>query len=533
MVQVSSTEKFVDLVRRSGLVEESRLTAFLANLKAEADGHLPETQEELAERMTEEGLITSWQADKLVEGKHRGFVLGKYKLLKHLGRGGMSSVYLAEHMVMQRKVAVKVLPQNKVEDQSYLNRFQQEARAAARLDHPNIVHAYDVDHTGKTHYLVMEYVDGKDLHVFVNDVGPLDYEMAADFILQAARGLAHAHEAGLVHRDIKPANLLVDQKKTVKVLDMGLAKFSEAEEPSLTLAREESVLGTADYLAPEQALNSHAADHRSDIYGLGCTLYYLLTGHPPFNQGTIRERLLKHQVETPPSIYKDRPDAPPGLVNICNRMMSKKPENRYQSAEEVVDALTAWLKDRGFESSGPGSSGGLKRPEGLTGSSDFGIGRLTRSFSPAPQASMDTSSGLDRDTSRLADEDEEIGLAPLDEEAEKKGGRKPSSEVLSGSDILGRKGETTEEDATGTAEQASFSDSTKSLLEEELEELSATVSHSGGSFPSQSGARDPRRFGPGSQGTDDDSTRVILLSLLFGAGTIILILLLWGWMSLP
>ena len=131
-------------------------------------------------------------------------------------------------------------------------------------------------------------------------------------------------------------------------IPQGLAKFSETEEPSLTLAHEESVLGTADYLAPEQALNSHAADRRSDIYSLGCTLYFLLTGHPPFNQGTIRERLLKHQVETPPSIYKDRPDAPPGLVNVCNRMMSKKPESRYQSAEEVALALASWLADRGY-----------------------------------------------------------------------------------------------------------------------------------------------------------------------------------------
>jgi serine/threonine protein kinase len=523
MVQVSSTEEFVDLVRRSGLIEERQLSRFLADVAAEADGELPEAQEALAERMVRAAMITSWQAEKLLDGKHRGFFLGKYKLLDHLGKGGMSNVYLAEHLLMQRRVAIKVLPPERVEDKSYLSRFQQEARAAARLDHPNIVHAYDVDHTGKTHYLVMEYVEGKDLHVFVNDTGPMDYELAADFILQAARGLAHAHEAGLIHRDIKPANLLVDQKKTVKVLDMGLAKFSESEEPSLTLAHEESVLGTADYLPPEQALHSHAADHRSDIYSLGCTLYFLLTGHPPFNQGSIRERLLKHQVETPPSIYKDRPDAPPGLVNICNRMMSKKPENRYQSAEEVAQALSGWLQDRGYEAGGPGASGGLRRPDGLAGSSDFGIGRLARAFPVPTQASMDTASGAGRDTSRIDDE-EEIGLAPIEDEVATK--RKPPSEGLSGSDILGRR-ETDAEEVARPSEPASLSDSTKSLLEEELEELPANVSHSGVNLPSHSGVRNPR-LGPASHSSEEDSTHAILIWLLVGAGTIIAILLLLG-----
>jgi serine/threonine protein kinase len=526
MVQVSSSEELVDLVRRSGLVEESRLADFLTGVKAELGGELPDTQEQVAERMIQAGLITAWHADKFLEGKHRGFILGKYKLLDHLGKGGMSNVYLAEHMLMQRRVAIKVLPPERVEKPGYLDRFQQEARAAARLDHPNIVHAYDVEHTGKTHYLVMEYVKGKDLHVFVNDTGPMDYELAADFIMQAARGLAHAHEAGLVHRDIKPANLLVDQKKTVKVLDLGLAKFSETEEPSLTLAHEESVLGTADYLAPEQALNSHAADRRSDIYSLGCTLYFLLTGHPPFNQGTIRERLLKHQVETPPSIYKDRPDAPPGLVNVCNRMMSKKPESRYQSAEEVVQALASWLADRGYETGGPGSSGGFRRPGGLSGGYDFGVGRLARPM-PPPQAGMDTASGMDRDTSKI--EDEEIGLAPLEEDVTN---RKASPETPSGSDILGRRNVDETDDVETVANKASASDSTKSLLEEELEELPLGPSTSGVTGPSQSGVRD-RRFAPSTYGAEDQaSTHAILTWLLVGAGTIIVILLLLGLLNM-
>ena len=177
--------------------------------------------------------------------------------------------------------------------------------------------------------------------------GPLDYDTAADYIAQVAMGLQHAHEMGLVHRDIKPANCLVDRHDTVKLLDLGLAKLVEDDQASLTMANEENVLGTADYLAPEQALNSHEADSRSDIYSLGCTLYFLLTGKPPFPEGSISERLLKHQTARPDSIFKFRPDAPPSLVEICEVMMSKKPADRFQTAGDVATQLKSWLADRG------------------------------------------------------------------------------------------------------------------------------------------------------------------------------------------
>jgi eukaryotic-like serine/threonine-protein kinase len=309
MINVEAN-KLVDLLRRSNLVDEAKLTAFLEKVVQENGESALEDQPKLAERMIEANLITRWQADKLLAGKHKGFRLGKYKLLGQIGKGGMSSVYLAEHELMKRRVAIKVLPQNRVNDSSYLERFRLEARAVAKLDDPNIVRAYDIDNEGNIHYIVMEYVEGQDLHQRVASQGPLDYDTAADYIAQVANGLQHAHEMGLVHRDIKPANCLVDRHGVVKLLDMGLAKLTEDDQASLTMANEENVLGTADYLAPEQALNSHQADSRSDIYSLGCTLYFLLTGSPPFPEGSISERLLKHQTARPDSIFKTRADAP-------------------------------------------------------------------------------------------------------------------------------------------------------------------------------------------------------------------------------
>ena len=338
-----SLDKFLMLLERSKLVEPDQLTPVIADWKRQASLAELDDAQFCADHLVETGVLTDWQRRKLLEGRYRGFFLGKYKLLAHLGSGGMSSVYLAEHVLMQRRVAVKVLPQNRVADSSYLARFHFEAQAAAALDHRNIVRAYDLDNEGRIHYLVMEYVEGRDLHALVSQDGPLDYHTAANYITQAATGLDHAHHAGMVHRDIKPANILVDLKGTVKILDMGLAKFTAGKGAMPGFSQEEHVLGTADYLAPEQAVNSQTVDHRADIYAMGCTLYFLLTGHPPFATGTPMERMAAHQQQVPPSILLDRPDAPSDLLAICRKMMEKSAENRYQSAAEVCDALQAWL----------------------------------------------------------------------------------------------------------------------------------------------------------------------------------------------
>ena len=411
-------QSFLDLVKRSLLVEEDQLQEFLTQFRAEHSGELPERQEALAEALVEAELLTNWQADKLLAGKHRGFILGKYKLLGQLGKGGMSTVYLAEHILMRARRAIKVLPRDRVKDSTYLERFELEARAAAKLDDPNIVRAYDIDHEGETHYIVMEYVEGQDLHQLVKAKGHLKYETAADYIAQVARGLDHAHEMGLVHRDIKPANCLLDNHGVVKLLDMGLARIID-DTASLTIDNNENVLGTADYLSPEQALNSHSADARADIYGLGCTLYFLLTGHPPFPEGSISERLMKHQMETATSISKDRPDVPPTLLHICEKMMLKNPDERYQTAGEVAVRLAEWLADRGQEVGDSSKKSGS--------GSGVGSGVFRRFADSISRTSGDSGSAVRQDvldpstigkakSSPALEVQKELALAPLEEE---------------------------------------------------------------------------------------------------------------------
>jgi serine/threonine protein kinase len=333
--------QFVDLVKKSGLVDDARLNQALVDLD-------PSVQDSgiIASSLTKKGLLTEWQSEKLLQGKHKGFYLGKYKLLSHLGQGGMGAVYLAEHTVMRHRVAIKLLPNNLAAHTSYLERFHQEARASAKLNHPNMVRATDVDQEGDLHYLVMEFVDGADLQAVVSRGGPLPYRTAADYTRQAADGLAYAHEVGLIHRDIKPANLLVDKKGVVKILDMGLARFTDETQGSLTREYDQKMIGTVDYLAPEQAIDSHKVDLRADIYSLGCTLYFMLTGDAPFPQGTIPQRLMQHQTAAPTDVRETRPDAPEPLLAICNKMMAKKPADRYQNATEVSEALSEWLGDR-------------------------------------------------------------------------------------------------------------------------------------------------------------------------------------------
>lgn len=336
-----SAKNLIKLLEKSGIVDEDDLKDSLGALSSKKNGEAVGTSE-LAAHLIESGVITQWHADKLLAGKYKGFFLDKYKLLGHLGTGGMSSVYLAESKNTRQKRAIKVLPKKKVSDKSYLDRFYREGKAAASLNHPNIVRVYDINNSGNTHYMVMEYVQGLDLYEAVREHGPLPIDEVVEATIQSAEGLLHAHEKGMVHRDIKPANLLRTDSGSVKILDLGLALFHTEGEESLTVLYNEKVMGTADYLSPEQAVNSHEVDHRADIYSLGCTLYFLITGRPPYHKGTLAQRIAMHQSKEPDSILDSRADCPQGLVDICTKMMRKNPDDRFADCEEVMRTLKAF-----------------------------------------------------------------------------------------------------------------------------------------------------------------------------------------------
>jgi serine/threonine protein kinase len=338
----ATLDEFLHLVWRSGLVADDRLDEFLRHLQAVRAR--PAEPVHLADLMVRDGLLTNFQAEQLVAGKWRGFAIGKYKVLERIGFGGMGQVYLCEHERMRRRVAVKVLPTVNQEPGA-LERFEREARAAAALDHPNIVRAFDLDQDGKLHFLVMEYVDGPTLYDLVQTNGPMEVPRACHYIRQAALGLQHAHEAGLVHRDIKPSNILVDRQGVVKLLDLGLARFSHDHADLITKKYDDNhVLGTADYVAPEQTRDSHNVDIRADIYALGATFYFLLTGRPPFPDGTAAQKLVWHQKRQPESIQALRRDLPLGVAVLVEKMMAKPPDRRFQTPLEVAHALAPWTQ---------------------------------------------------------------------------------------------------------------------------------------------------------------------------------------------
>lgn len=332
-----SVDQFSAQLTASGLLTPAEVEEVRAALQ-------PPQAEAFARALVRLQKLTPFQAQQCLAGKGKSLVLGNYVLLEKLGQGGMGMVLKAQHRRMKRIVALKVLSPAVARSPELVARFQREMEAAARLSHPNIVAAYDANEAGGLFFLVMEYVEGQDLSTRVKTQGPLPLGQALEYIVQAARGLEYAHQQGVIHRDIKPANLLLTREGTVKILDMGLARLEGETGSRAELTSTGAVMGTVDYMAPEQALSTKKADARSDVYSLGITLWYLLTGRPPYEGDSLMSRLLAHRESPIPSLCQVASGHPPdaqwrGVDAVFRRMVAKRPEDRFQSMTEVIAAL--------------------------------------------------------------------------------------------------------------------------------------------------------------------------------------------------
>jgi serine/threonine protein kinase len=327
-----SLEQFVKHLEDSGILAGDTLGDFLPPKAS------PRDAEDLARELVRHKKLTKFQAEELYRGKGKSLTLGNYVLIEKIGAGGMGQVFKAEHRRMHRMVAIKLLPAAMTRDKAAIARFEREVTAAARLRHPNIIATDDADHANGVNFLVMELVDGSDLSALVKKNGPFPVDKAVNYILQAAKGLEFAHAEGVVHRDIKPANLLLDKKGTVKILDMGLARI-HGEGGQAELTSTGAVMGTVDYMAPEQALSTKTADARADIYALGCSLHYLLTGKATYDGDTLMAKLLAHREQPIPDLRAVCPQVPDQLEAIFKTMVAKTIEDRYQTMTAVIADL--------------------------------------------------------------------------------------------------------------------------------------------------------------------------------------------------
>ncbi|MDR3632595.1 MAG: serine/threonine-protein kinase [Isosphaeraceae bacterium] len=302
----------------------------------------------LARQAVHAGLLTLWQAQQLLAGRSTGFKINRYTLLDLIGQGGMGRVYLAKDTRLNRRVALKILSPERVNNPRAIARFQREARVGAQLQHENLVRIYDEGEANGKCYLVMEFIEGKNIGTLIADNGPMTPGIAAKLVRQVALGLEHAQQKGLIHRDVNPYNILVTNDGVAKLTDLGLAIDLAEQEP---VTRDGATVGTFDYVSPEQARHSHSVDTRSDIYSLGCTIYHMLAGRVPFPSPSLPEKLFGHQALEPEALAGLVPGVPEGLVDIVRKMMRKIPDERYQSPKEVAQALEPFVEGLELSSS--------------------------------------------------------------------------------------------------------------------------------------------------------------------------------------
>jgi serine/threonine-protein kinase len=370
---ITTTGSLLDAIRQNGLLAPE----VTARLVQEFQGRLSEVRP-LAKHLLTNGLLTVFQVNQLLQGEGADLVVGPYRILDRLGEGGVSQVYKAVHTGRGYPVVVKVIRPELLSHPEAFRQFQLEMKILTELEHPNIVRFYDAGEAGDRHYFAMEFVDGIDLGKLVRLAGGLSVAQACDYVRQTAMGLQHAYEHNLVHRDVKPLNLFVTQPKApaaappvslrslgttpapahrpprptappgvVKILDWGLACLGKSRKQMEEVkARRHAggVLGTADYMSPEQARHADAVDIRSDIYSLGCTFYYLLAGQPPFAGGSVMQKILQHQQAEPPAVESLRSDLPAGLTALLRRALAKNPEDRFQTPASLAIALRPYCR---------------------------------------------------------------------------------------------------------------------------------------------------------------------------------------------
>jgi serine/threonine protein kinase len=348
------------------LLEDAALSETVRDLVPRFDD-----PKQLADELVRRGWLTAYQKEIVLAGRAEELILGAYVLLEKIGEGGMGAVYKARHRVLKAVRAIKVIRPDRLAGKGAVQRFYREAEVVAKLHHPNIILAHDAGEHSGVHYFVMEYAPGADLGQLLQRCGPLPAVDACTYIRQAAHGLEHARERGLVHRDIKPSNVLISPAGDVKLLDLGLARACAAEEEeepgSVPLTQDGAVMGTPDYMAPEQAENSRRVDIRADIYSLGCTLYHILTGRPPYPGGSVMEKLIKHRLEQPRPIEALRGDLPQGLGDVVRKMMAKAADQRYQTPAEVAAALTPFCGHGRPIPTQPAELAGTLLPEDVVG----------------------------------------------------------------------------------------------------------------------------------------------------------------------
>jgi serine/threonine protein kinase len=364
---IDSVAAFIETLRDTRLLDPEQME----ELKMRLRGQFREPNA-LAKELIRRDWLTPYQVNQLYQGRGCDLVLGSYVLLERLGKGGMGLVYKARHRRLDRIVALKLIRKELLSNPTALRYFHREILAAAQLAHPNIVLAYDADAVDGVNFLTMEYVEGHTFSELIQASGPLPVEIATESIRQAALGLQHAFERGLVHRDLKPSNLMLswtnvplspppsraEQEQTkaswggntplVKILDMGLARLNTGEQdpvsrPPTTPVKASVLMGTPDFMAPEQAEDAQRADTRSDIYSLGCTFFYVLTAQVPFSGGSRIDKLLRHRTDAAPAPSVLRRDVPPAVDAVVRKMMAKRPEDRYQQPHELAKALAGVL----------------------------------------------------------------------------------------------------------------------------------------------------------------------------------------------